>query len=392
MRLEEELQGILQKTTADGLYRQPRLVSNAGTRIVVDGLEVVNFSSNDYLGLSRDWRVLRSVTTALQEYGSSATSARLVSGNFAIHQRLQEQLAQLKATEASLLFGAGYLANISTIASLLGRHDVAITDKLCHASLIDGVVQSRAKHLRFRHNDIEHLQQQLIAAGQGSDNSRVYIIVESVYSMDGDIAPLAEIFELAIEHRAVVIVDEAHAIGVFGRGRGVIVDVSSQLELIQTATLSKAFAAYGGVCFASETVCRFLTNKARSFIFNTGLPPASAAAALAALEIIQSDETAGQRLLAKAGSFAQRLAELGLPVGNSRSQIIPIAVGDNQLALRAAAMLLERGILAVAIRPPTVPEGSARLRLSICASHTQNDLEQAAVALHDVFFRLGLRK
>jgi 8-amino-7-oxononanoate synthase len=292
------------------------------------------------------------------------------------HEELEAALAAHKGYQAALVFGSGYLANLGLLGALAGREDCIIADRLAHASILDGAGLSRARVLRFRHNDPQHLRDMLRRA---SGARRLFVVTESVFSMDGDLAPLSAIAEAACAASAMLIVDEAHATGVFGpRGTGLIGALGLQDAVpVAMGTLSKALGGYGGFVAGSEVFRRWLINRARAFIFSTSLPPASVGAALGALAALDRQPDQGLLLLERARSLRDCLRAAGFNTGNSASQIIPLIIGDNQQTLRFAQSLRELGILAVAIRPPTVPEGTSRLRLSLTLKLTPADIERA---------------
>jgi 8-amino-7-oxononanoate synthase len=338
---------------------------------------LLNFSSNDYLGLARNPVVLSAAEDAIQRYGSGATASRLVTGTLECHEELEKQLAELKGYPAALVFGSGYAANVGIISALVGRDDHIFIDRLAHASLLDAAVLSRAKVHRFHHNAPEDLRRLIRACVSGGKR---LMVTESVFSMDGDIAPVAALAEVAEEGGAMVLVDEAHATGVFGSGgAGVVRQSGSEARVnCSMGTLSKALGGYGGFVACSGDMRQWLIHKARSFIYSTALPPAMVGAALGALQCLRNNPDMGRQLLGQSAEFRARLRELGLDTGSSESQIIPVMVGDNERAVRLHRRLVERGILAVAIRPPTVPRGAARLRLSVSLEHTPGILNRVA--------------
>jgi 8-amino-7-oxononanoate synthase len=349
---------------AAGLRRA--LTSRAGTGAGLPGAGVVNVSSNDYLGLARHPAVVAAAREACQEAGAGAS--RLVAGTLDCHVRLEQALATFKGYPAALVFGSGYMTNVGVVAALVGRNDQVFMDRLAHASLVDAAVLSRARVRRFLHNDADDLRRQLAAApAQG----RRLVLTESVFSMDGDVAPLAALAAAAGEWGAMLLVDEAHATGVFGPGgAGLIRQAGVEAAVtISMGTLSKALGGYGGFVACSAPMREWLVNRARSFMYSTALPPAMAGAALGALEVLRQNPDMGETLLARAASFRRELADRGFDTGASRSQIIPLMVGDNERAMRLHGRLLEQGVLAIAIRPPTVPRGTARLRLSLRLDH-----------------------
>ncbi|MDP2989190.1 MAG: 8-amino-7-oxononanoate synthase [Kiritimatiellota bacterium] len=348
--------------------------------LMLGGRRILDFSSNDYLGLARAPAVVEAAAAALRRWGAGATSSRLLVGTLPCHAELETRLAQFKGYAAALVFGSGYLANIGTVSALVGRHDRVLADKLAHASLLDGATLSRAVIRRFQHNDVDHLRRLL---RQKPGNGRDLIITESVFSMDGDLAPLSDIARVAQEHGAMLLVDEAHASGVWGPGgTGLIGEWRLQQAVaVAMGTLSKALGAYGGFIAGSETLKRWLVNRARSFIFSTGLPPPCAGAVLGALDVLEKNPGLGADLLRRADVFRKRLQVAGFNTGGSVSQIVPVIIGDNQKTLALARRLRSHGILAAAIRPPTGPAGTARLRLSVTLEHTGVDLDRAAEIL-----------
>lgn len=382
MRSEDWISELLEKLASEGLER--RLSVHP-----VDGA-VCDFTSNDYLNLSTHPDVVAAMQ-ASDMVGAGAS--RLVSGTRDIHELFERQLAEYFDKPAALVFGAGYLANLGLLSGWLGRNDTVFADRLVHASLIDGIQLSGANHQRFRHNEVAHLEELLDkATSTRKPGERWLVVVESVYSMDGDIAPLAEISQLALEHDAQLLVDEAHALGVFGpAGRGVAAElgIADQVPLM-TGTLSKAFGSYGGLFVGSTIVRQLLVNRARPFIYNTALPPALLLAALESLRLVESQPDLGDRLLALAAHFRRELVQQGLQLGPSASQIVPVMVGDNQLAVRLADELLARGIVVKAIRPPTVPAGTARLRFSVTLAHNEQLLSHTAQAVGQAARSVGL--
>lgn len=364
---------------ADGLERTPLVFAAAGAHAVCDGAELLNFSSNDYLGLAGDSRVVNGAVEALRTWGAGSTASRLVAGTLALHEQLERRFALFKGYAAGLLFGSGYSANAGIVSAVAGRGDHLFIDRLAHASLVDAAVLSRSKLHRFRHNDMEHLDYLL---GRCPPDGRRLIITESVFSMDGDLAPLEAMAGLAGQYGAMMLVDEAHATGVFGTGGSGLVmasGVRGRVNLVMS-TLSKALGGYGGCVCCSEPMRAWLVNQARSFIYSTGIPPAVAGAGLAALEVLASQPQLGASVLTKAARLRDLLRSGGLDTGASASQIVPLMVRDNHRAVRMQRRLMEEGILVVAIRPPTVPAGTARLRLSVTARHSADDIERVAGA------------
>ncbi len=357
------------------LDRHLQVYPEAGGKIQIGDRSYLNFSSNDYLNLARHPDVVAKAAEALTGSGCGATASRLVTGTLNLHDELEERLARHKGYPSALLFGSGFLANVGTIPALMDKNDHVFADKLVHASIVDAVTLSRAHLYRFRHNDVEHLEQLLKKVS--STSGRKLVVTESVFSMDGDLAPLQDIADVAQNHDAMVMIDEAHATGVFGpKGSGLVSELGLEpLVNISLGTLSKAFGGYGGFVACSKSVRAFLINHARSFIYSTALPPPVVAAALGALQVIEDNRDLGAQLLKNAAGFRNRLQEAGLDTGNSASQIVPVMVGENSKALAVSQKLRRHGIIGVAIRPPSVPRGTARIRLSVTLAHTREDLE-----------------
>ena len=349
-------------------------------RAVAPERALFNFSSNDYLDLAHHPGVIAAAGRALREFGAGATASRLVAGTLPLHEELEARLAKLKGYPAGLVFGSGYLTNLGVIPALVGRDDAIYADRLAHASLMDAAILSRAELHRFRHNDAGHLEE-LLKKNTGA--GRKLVVTESVFSMAGDVAPLPDIAAVAERHGALLLVDEAHATGVFGPGgSGLIREhrLESTVNL-SMGTLSKALGGYGGFVACSEKLRALLINRARAFIFTTAPPPAVLGAALGALDVLEKHPDIGAELLHRAALFRKKLQSAGLDTMQSASQIIPLFVGDNARALALAGRLREQGLLVVAIRPPTVPEGTARLRLSVTLAHTAADLARAAAII-----------
>jgi len=375
---EDWIQPILNDAQSQGLARTVRVFPEVGGRIRMDGKDVLNFSSNDYLDLSRHRHVMDRAREALDRYGVGSTASRLVTGTLPIHEELEARLAREKGYPAALVFGAGYMANAGTIPVLAGRDDLIFADKLVHASMIDACKLSGAKLVRFAHNDADALEKRL---EQFADTDcRKLIITESVFSMDGDLAPLKEIAALGEKHDAMVMVDEAHASGTFGpNGAGLIREHGLEKSVtVSMGTMSKALAGFGGFVACSENLRKLLVNSSRAFIYTTAPPPAVIGAALGALDVLDASPNLGNILQANADYFRSMLHDAGLDTLQSHSQIIPIVIGENEKAVAVSLKLREEGIIAAAIRPPTVPAGSARLRISITLAHHVDDLEFAA--------------
>jgi len=373
-----------------GLYRRTRLVSGPqGPNVVLDGQPVLLLCSNNYLGLADHPQVQEAAADAALRWGVGAGSSRLVSGTMTIHGRLEKRLAAFKRTPTALLFGSGYLANLGVVGALSGAGEVVFSDELNHASIIDGCRLSRADTFIYRHNDVEHLAWGLKQAeGRGS-----LIVTESVFSMDGDIAPLEEIADLARRYGVRVVVDEAHGTGCLGPGgRGAVAEAELEGEIdVVIGTLGKALGSYGAYVACDEDVAALLVNSARSLIFSTAPPPPAVAGALAALEILEQEPRRVERLQANAEVLRGELAREGFDVAGSSTQIVPIIVGEASAAMRVCEAALERGVFAQAIRPPTVAPGTSRLRLAVMATHTKDELREAARVLGRAALQAGFR-
>lgn len=391
--LERELAGI----EAQGLRRKLRQVdSPQAARIIWDGRELVNFASNDYLGLANHPSVKQAATEAVEKFGAGSGASRLICGSLAPHHQLEEALAAFKGTEAALSFASGYAAALGTISALLGRGDVLLVDRLVHACVIDAARLSGATLRVFRHNDLEDLDRALrsaaarrgVARGHRS-TPRILVVTESVFSMDGDLAPLKGIVELKERYGAWLMLDEAHATGLFGERRSGLASesgVDGRIE-IQMGTLGKALGASGGFICGSRRLIDLLINRARSFIFSTAPVPAASAAALAALALVQSDKGAERcrALWERVAQFA-KLARREWPecLTAPRSAIIPVPVGDEREAVALADRLREHGLGIPAVRYPAVPRGKARLRMTLTAGHSAEDIARATALLEEL--------
>jgi 8-amino-7-oxononanoate synthase len=378
-----EIEERLQDLSEDGLYRRMRLISGPqGPRVLLDGKPVLLLCSNNYLGLADHPRVREAAAAAAMRWGVGAGASRLVSGNMTVHRRLEERLAEFQRTPRCVLFGSGYLANAGVVSALAREGDVVFSDELNHASMVDGCRLSRARTFVYRHRDVEHLEWGLAEAeGSGS-----LIVTDGVFSMDGDVAPLAEIVELARRYDARVMVDEAHATGTFGpAGRGAVAAAGLEDEVdVVVGTLGKALGAYGAYVCCDQTMARYLVNTARTLIFSTALPPPVAAAAMAALELLAVQPRLVERVQRNAEVMRGALAAEGILTGPSCTQILPLVIGEARDAVDASRQALERGVFAQAIRPPTVPAGTSRIRLSVMASHSKAELRSAARTLAEV--------
>jgi len=373
--LPDHFAARLEALQAQDLYRRRRVVEAvAGTRVHMDGRELINFSSNDYLGLADHPRVVEAFRRAAGEYGVGSGAAHLISGHTREHHRFEEELADFTGRERALLFSTGYMANAGVIAALTDRHDAIYEDRLNHASLIDAAQLSRAKMKRYAHVDTTAL-----AALLGNDGSRWRLIVsDGVFSMDGDVAPVAELAQLATDHAAGLLIDDAHGFGVLGaRGGGSLeaAGLDPAEVPILMCTLGKALGVFGAFVAGDAALIETLIQSARSYIYTTALPPAVAAAGRAALSLLREESWRRDHVLALAQHFRAGVMQLGLQSPPSPTPIQPLILGEAATALAWSAALARAGFLVQAIRPPTVPAGSARLRVTFSAGHTQADVD-----------------
>jgi 8-amino-7-oxononanoate synthase len=368
-----------------GLYRARQPIASAqGVRIRLGRRELLNFSSNDYLALTADPRLSRTAARAACRHGCGAGASALVSGHLPPLRALERDLARWEGTQAALVFSSGYLANLAAVSALVGHGDAIFSDELNHASLIDGCRLSRARVHVYRHASAEHLAE-LIQRERASCRRRL-IVTDTVFSMVGDFAPLADLLKLARRYDALLLLDEAHATGVLGsNGRGLTellpLTQDDTDRIVKVGTLSKALGAQGGFVCGTRLLIRYLVNHARSYIFSTALAPPTAAAARAALGIVEAEPQRRQHLLGLGEKLRAGLRQLGYPESGSRCQIVPVIVGDSTEAVERSMCLQERGLLVPAIRPPSVPVGTARLRVSLTAGHTEDDVQRLLEAL-----------
>jgi len=374
--LEQALSAIRDR----GLYRRMRMVTGPqGPRVLLDGRPVLLLCSNNYLGLADHPRVRDAAAEAAMRYGAGAGASRLVSGTMRIHRRLEERLADFKGSETALLFGSGYLANIGVVQALARPGEVVFSDSLNHASIVDGCRLAGAETFVYEHGDLEQLAWGLEeAAGRGS-----LIVTDGVFSMDGDLAPLEGIVELARRHDVRVMVDEAHATGALGPGgRGAVAAAGLADEVdVVVGTLGKALGSYGAFVCCERRTAEYLVNTARTLIFSTAPPPPSVAAAMAALELLRDEPRRVEKLQRNAAVLREALADAGLGTPPGDTQIVPLVIGEAAATAAASERALERGVFAQAIRPPTVPVDGSRLRLTVMASHTKSELREAGKAL-----------
>jgi 8-amino-7-oxononanoate synthase len=365
------------------------LESGIGPVARIAGREVLLFASNDYLGLAHHPDVVRAASQATQIYGAGSGAARLISGSLPPHMEMEQSLARFKRTEAALTFGSGYLANIGTIPALIGRSGLILADQLSHASLIDGSRLSGADFRLYRHNDMEHLESLL---SKRRSARRTLIVTDGVFSMDGDLAPLPELSNLARAYEADLYVDDAHGTGVMGsHGRGTAehFDLEEAISL-QMGTLGKALGSSGAYLAGSTHTIQYLLNTCRSFLFATAPPPGSAAAVVAALQVIEREPERRMRLWTNRDQLFTGLLRMGFTLAASASPIIPILVGRADKALHFSEQLLANGLFAPAIRPPTVPEDTSRIRITVSSEHTNAQIDQALAAFERAGQAAGL--
>lgn len=377
---EKELEELNQKS----LLRTLRRINSAqGPRVKIDGREIILLSSNNYLGLANHPRVKEAAIRVIEKYGFGSGASRLISGNMTLHEELEERISDFKGTEDAILFNSGYTANIGIIPALVGKGDFIYSDELNHVSIIDGSRLSRAEIRIYPHKDMTVLEELL---KKDKNNGRKLIVTDTVFSMDGDIAPLKDIYNLSQKYSAFLMVDEAHATGVLGsKGRGAVEHFALKGEnIIQMGTLGKALGTFGAYIAGSKDLIVYLRNKARSFIYTTSLPPAVAAAAIEAINIIAEDDSLIKGLWDNRKVFIDGLHSLGFDTLSSETPIIPVLAGNIHKALEMAETLYEECIYAPAIRPPTVPEGSSRIRTTVMANHTKEDIEAALSAFRKI--------
>jgi 8-amino-7-oxononanoate synthase len=384
-----EIEARLDELKALGLHRRTRLVSGPqGPHVLLDGKPVLLLCSSNYLGLADHPRVREAAADAAMRWGVGAGASRLVSGTMTIHRRLEDRLAAFTGRQSALLFGSGYLANVGTIAALARSGDVVFSDELNHPALVDGCRLSRAEVFVYDHADVEHLEWGIREA----DDRGTLIVTDSVFSLDGDVAPLPEIVELAQRYGLRTVVDDAHGTGALGPGgRGALAEagLEEQVDVI-VGSLGKALGSYGAFVACDHQMTRYLLNAARTFVFSTALPPPAVAGALAALELLQEKPRRVAKVAANAVALRNGLIREGFHVGDSTTQIVPVIIGDAELAVRMCDAALARGVFAQAIRPPAVPAMTARLRLAVMATHREEELFGATRTLGVIARSLGI--
>jgi 8-amino-7-oxononanoate synthase len=378
------IQDELKEIRNAGLYRRLRRVENGqGPTLLLDGREVINFSSNNYLGIANHSALASAAKEAIDRYGCGSGASRLISGNMTLHEELENQLAEFKGTEAALVFNSGFQANTGILSTLAGEGDAILSDELNHASIIDGCRLSRAKTIVYVHCDLGQLEEALKQAGSCR---RKLIVTETIFSMDGDEAPLTGIVELAEKYDAAVMVDEAHATGIFGPGGAGVVSKLGLVDrvLVQMGTLGKALGGFGAYVAGSQALRDLLINRCRSFIFTTSLPPAIMAMAMAAIDLVEGEPERREALWNNCRLLSDGLKKMGFSLGEIQSPILPLIIGDADKCMQFSEQLLERGVFAQGIRPPTVPPGTSRLRITLMATHTREHIQIALDAFKEV--------
>lgn len=372
----------LQERREQHLYRQRRLLESAQqAHIHCDGRPLLNFCSNDYLGFASHPKVVAAAKQAMAQFGFGSGASHLVIGHSRVHHELEERLADWVGRRRALLFSTGYMANLGVISALVERGDTVLEDKLNHASLLDGAQLSRGQLQRYHHNDVDSLRQRL-----AQSSGRTLVVTDSVFSMDGDVAPLQEISEQCQQHNAWLMVDDAHGLGVLGGGRGCLAEfgLSNEQVPIYMGTLGKALGTFGAFVAGDENLIEYLIQSARSYIYTTAMPPSVAAATLASLDLLSTEQWRVEKLQQLIAYFKQGARQFGLPIMPSDTAIQPLLLNDSEVALRVSEALLQKGFLVSAIRPPTVPANSARLRITLNADHSEQDLDQLLDALSEV--------
>lgn len=378
--MEQELEQLKEKSLHRELYSTSILEHGWIAR---EGRKMLNLASNDYLGLGQQKAFL---PAGLQ---TGSTASRLIVGSDPIYREFEQKFADYKGTQSCLIFSSGYMANLGVISALMGRNDVIFSDRLNHASITDGIILSRADHRRYQHRDLDHLEQLLRRAKPGQ---KKLVITDSIFSMDGDIAPLQELVKLKNRYDAMLMVDEAHSGGVYGnQGQGMAFEMGLTDEIdIQMGTFSKAYGCYGAYVAGDSILIDYLTNKARSFIYTTALPPMNMVTIENNWSLIKSEQWRRDKLHKLSAVFREKLNSRGFSTGKCETQIIPLMIGDNHLALEYSQRLRQEGVSAVAIRPPTVPDGTARIRFTLMSTHRAEDLDWAATVIERIGRELSI--
>ncbi len=380
----------LEELKEQGLFNTIRTIESAmGGQITVDGQTVLNFCANNYLGLANHPRLREAAKNAIDTYGIGPGAVRTIAGTMTLHNQLETRLAQFKGVEAVVTLQSGFTANLATIPALVGRGDVIFSDRLNHASIIDGCRLSRAQIVAYEHNNVADLRQKI---AETTEYNRRLIITDGVFSMDGDIAPLPDLYEVAREHDILLMVDDAHGEGVLGRGgRGIVdhFDLHGKVD-IEVGTMSKAFGAVGGIVAGKQVIIDWLRQRGRPFLFSSAMTVPDVAACLEAVDILEHSDELVQRLWSNADFMKREMQTLGFDVGHSETPIVPVMLGEAPLAQEFSRRLFAEGVFAMAIGFPTVPQGLARIRVMNTAAHSQADLEQALAAFETVGQALGV--
>jgi glycine C-acetyltransferase len=384
------LEGEIASLKEQGLFNTIRTIdSPMDARIVVDGKQVINFCANNYLGLANHPRLKEAAKRAIDKYGIGPGAVRSIAGTMSLHVELERRLAEFKHAEAVITLQSGFTANLATIPALVGKGDVIFSDQLNHASIIDGCRLSRATIVSYVHNDMDDLRRKI---AETTEYGRRIIISDGVFSMDGDIAPLPELYEIAREHNILLMVDDAHGEGVLGRGGRGIVDhfgLHGKVD-IEVGTMSKAFGVVGGIVAGKQIIIDWLRQRGRPFLFSSAMTVPDAAACLEAVDMLESSDELVQRLWSNAEFIKRELQTLGFDIGQSATPIVPLMLGEASLAQQFSRRLFEEGVFAMAIGFPTVPRGKARIRVMNTAAHSQDDLEQALAAFEKIGKELGV--
>ena len=385
--LAEQIDDLKQQ----GLFNSIRTIESAmDGRIVIDGNEVLNFCANNYLGLANHPRLKTAAKNAIDQYGIGPGAVRTIAGTMTLHDELERRLAEFKHAEAVVTLQSGFTANLATIPALVGKEDVIFSDALNHASIIDGCRLSRAKIIAYEHNNVDDLRAKI--AEHKAKYSRALIVSDGVFSMDGDIAPLDKLYEIANENDILLMVDDAHGEGVLGQGGRGIVDhfgLHGKVD-VEVGTMSKAFGVVGGIVAGKQVIIDWIKQRGRPFLFSSAMTVPDAAACLEAVDMLEESEELVERLWSNAALFKQEMAKLGFDIGHSVTPIVPVMLGDAHLARDFSKRLFENGVFAMAIGFPTVAQGAARIRVMNTAAHSQSDIEQALAAFETVGKALGV--
>ena len=384
--IEEELAALREQ----GLYTNIRVIeSPMDGWVTIDGRRVLNFCANNYLGLANHPQLREAAKRAIDKYGVGPAAVRTIAGTTELHIKLEQRLAEFKRVEAAITFQSGFNANLATIPALVGRGDVIFSDRLNHASIIDGCRLSRAQIVAYEHNDPDDLRRKI---AETEITGRALIVTDGVFSMDGDIAPLPELYEIASEHGFLLMVDDAHGEGVLGEGgRGIVdhFDLHGKVD-IEVGTMSKAFGVVGGVVAGNKTIIEWLRQRGRPFLFSSAMTLPDVGACLAAIDLLEESTELVDRLWSNAAYFKEHMNGLGFDTGATETPIIPVMLGEATLAQQFSKRLFEEGVFAMAIGYPTVPQGKARIRVMNTAAHTQDDLDRGLEAFEKVGRELGV--